>query len=102
MLRNLGLGIVRLRRRKGWSRAVLAERLGVKRNRLGKWELGVAAPSLECVVALLDALEVTFEELAFNRATPEASPLPPGQRSELASSLNRLLRVLRPLVKGKE
>ena len=92
---------MRLRQRKGWSQARLAERLGVTRHRLGKWELGLSAPSLEDLVALLDALEVTFEELALNRAV-QVSPLPPGQRSELASSLNSLLRVLRPLVKGKE
>jgi transcriptional regulator with XRE-family HTH domain len=93
----LGMGIVRQRQRKGWSQAGLAERLKVSRHRLGKWELGLAPPSLADLVALMELLGVTFEELALGRAAP-AAPLPPPQRTELAKCLNGLLRVVRPLV----
>jgi transcriptional regulator with XRE-family HTH domain len=95
--RALGVGIVRMRRRKGWSQADLAERLKVSRHRLGKWELGLNAPPLVDLVALMEALEVTFEELALGRAAPAAS-LPPPERTELARCLRGLLRVVRPLV----
>lgn len=95
--RGLGLGIVRLRRRKGWSQAELARRLKVSRHRLGKWELGEHAPPLEDLVALLEALETTFEDLALDRVGP-AVPLPPTQRTELTTCLNGLLRIVKPWV----
>lgn len=96
---ELGAGIQRLRRRKGWSQAVLARRLNVTRHRLGKWEQGIHAPSLEDLVALLEVLEVTFEELVLGRTAP-AAPLPPQQRKELTLHLKGLLRQLQPLVGG--
>jgi transcriptional regulator with XRE-family HTH domain len=95
--RGLGLGIVRLRQRKGWSQGVLAKRLGITRHRLGKWELGLNAPSLEDLVALLETLEVTFEELALGRVVPVA-PLPPGQRKEMTLHFNGLVRLLKPML----
>jgi transcriptional regulator with XRE-family HTH domain len=95
--RELGLGIVRRRRLKGWSQTVLARRLNVKRHRLGKWEQGIAAPSLGDLTALMELLEVSFEELVLGRSTPPA-PLPPERRSELVLYLNGLLRQLEPLV----
>jgi XRE family transcriptional regulator, regulator of sulfur utilization len=95
--RELGLGIVRRRRLKGWSQTVLARRLNVKRHRLGKWEQGIAAPSLGDLTALMELLEVSFEELVLGRSTPPA-PLPPQQRKELTLHLKGLLRQLQPLV----
>ncbi|HEV8577535.1 MAG TPA: helix-turn-helix transcriptional regulator [Thermoanaerobaculia bacterium] len=95
--REIGGGIVRLRRRRGWSQAVLAQRLNVKRHRLGKWEQGINPPSLEALVALLGVLEVSFEELALGCTAP-TKRLPAGQRKELMMCLRGLLRRLEPLV----
>jgi transcriptional regulator with XRE-family HTH domain len=91
--RELGLGIQRIRRRKGWNRETLAERLGVSPHSLAKWELGVHAPPLHELLALLQALEVTFEELALGRRAP-AAVLAAAQRSEAAMFLNGFLRAI--------
>jgi transcriptional regulator with XRE-family HTH domain len=103
--RELGRGILRSRRRKGWSQTVLAQRLEVTRHRLGKWERGLRPPALEDLTALLAVLEVTFEDLVLGGGGAPAPPIPPAQRSELAMYLNGLLRMMRPLLQppnGKE
>ena len=92
--RVLGLGITRLRRRHGWSQAALAQRMGISRHSLGKWERGVRRPTLEHLVMLLDLLETTFEELLGVRG-PEPR-IPPAERSEAARCLNGFLRAIRP------
>jgi transcriptional regulator with XRE-family HTH domain len=100
--RELGLGIARLRQRKGWSQATLAQRLGVNRFSLGKWERGVRPPTLEHLVALLEVLETTFEELMGIRSPAQ---IPPAQRSEVARYLGGLVRAIKPLLgapNGKE
>jgi len=104
--RDLGRGIERLRRRRRWSQAALADRLNVTRHCIGKWERGLHSPSLEDVVALLAVLEVTFEELVLGRPAPEPR-IPAAQRSEVAMCLNDFLKAIRPLLgapsgKGKE
>jgi len=100
--RELGLGIARVRQRQGWSQAALAQRLEVNRHSLGKWERGLRPPTLEHLVALLEVLETTFEELMGIR--PPAQ-IPPAQRSEVARYLGGLVRAMRPLLgapNGKE
>ncbi len=49
---ELGTRIAWLRIEKGWERLVLAEKLGVSRDRLSKWERGENAPPLEILVSL--------------------------------------------------
>ena len=95
--RELGLGILRFRQRKGWSQAMLARRLEVTRHRVGKWERGLSPPSLEDLTALLGVLEVTFEELVLGGPVP-APQIPPAQRSEVTMCLNGLLRAIKPLL----
>lgn len=94
--RDLGLRIVKLREKRGWSQGELAKRLGVRRDRLGNWERGRNAPSLEDLTALVDLLGATLDELVFGREIPP-SPLPPGQREQLVMLLAGLGRVLGPL-----
>lgn len=95
--RGLGLAIQNARRRKGWSREELAERLGVPLHSLAKWEVGTHAPLLNDLMKLLEVLEVTFEELVLGHRGP-APVLPPGQRKELAMCINRLVETARPLL----
>ena len=38
--------IVQLRKEKGWSQEYLAEKLGVSRQSISKWESGAAMPGL--------------------------------------------------------
>lgn len=85
-----------MREGRGWSQGELAKHLGVDRCRLGKWERGRSAPSLEDLAALAGVLGVTLDELVFGRkAAPE--PLTPDQREQLVRLLAGLGRVLGPL-----
>lgn len=95
--RDLGQRIVRLRQQMGWNQKMLAMRLKVTRSRIGKWERGVNAPSLNDLVALTEVLGVTFDELVSGREAPMV-PLPPGIRAEFAMCLNRLLRAVKPIL----
>jgi transcriptional regulator with XRE-family HTH domain len=94
--KNLGLRIVALRRSKGWSQGDLADRLGIDRSRLGKWERGLYAPSLEELAFLASLLGATLDELVLGRESPPAL-LPPDQREQLAMFLGGLTRLVAPL-----
>ena len=55
--------IAGLRRREGWSQEELAERLGVSRQSVSKWESGAAQPDVERVLALSDVFGVSTDYL---------------------------------------
>jgi transcriptional regulator with XRE-family HTH domain len=94
--KEVGARIVEARSGRGWNQAELAERLGVKRGRLGSWEKGRTAPSLEDLVLLSEVLAVSFEELGFRRRAEE--PLSPVELRELARHLAAMTRLLKPWV----
>lgn len=52
-----------LRRREGFSQEQLAERLGVTRQSVSKWESGAAAPELAKLVALSELFQVSVDYL---------------------------------------
>jgi transcriptional regulator with XRE-family HTH domain len=64
-----------LRNRAGLTQEQLAERAGVKRDAVARWERGTREPSWSNVVALADALAVSTE--AFRQ---EPGPAPPPLR----------------------
>jgi putative transcriptional regulator len=95
--RELGRRIVDLRQARGWMQGDLAKRLEVPRGRLGKWERGLNAPSLEDLNMLEAVLEVTLDELVHGHES--ALPLlPPGERLELGSSADTFMRILKLLM----
>ncbi|MDY3281289.1 helix-turn-helix transcriptional regulator [Dysosmobacter sp.] len=83
-----------LRRRAGLSQEQLADRLGVTRQSVSKWEGGAAMPELGKLVALADLFGVTLDDLVREeRALPEpgaAESLSP----ELADRLEQKLDAL--------
>jgi len=94
---ELGRRLVLKRKRKGWTQAELARRMGVSRGRLGKWELGLNAPSLEDLVALSEVLDVGFEELGLGRS-PQAlqESISTAELQELFGHLSAMARLLKP------
>lgn len=64
--------IIYYRRRAGLSQEQLAEKLGVSRQAVSKWETGEASPEVNKLRALADALGVTADELLSPEAPPEA------------------------------
>ncbi len=52
-----------LRKKAGWSQEKLAEKLGVSRQTISKWENGAANPGMDRLQDLADALDITMAEL---------------------------------------
>ena len=63
--------LIELRRSKGLSQEALAERLGVSRQAVSKWERNEAQPELSKIIALCDLFEVSPNELlAYEQEKP--------------------------------
>lgn len=91
-----------LRHKSGLSQEQLAEKIGVSRQAISKWETGASAPDLEKLRALSECFGVTLDQLAGGRAakaqpggpacagagTPPggAGPARPGPRADAAAS----------------
>lgn len=61
------------RRRSGLSQEQLAERIGVTRQAISKWELGSSTPELENLLALCECFGITLDELVREDETPAPS-----------------------------
>ncbi len=70
--------IYSFRRRSGLSQEQLAEKIGVSRQSVSKWESGAATPELEKLLALSECfgvpLDALVKEEAVGRETKEALP----------------------------
>lgn len=55
--------ICQLRRKCGLSQEQLAERIGVSRQAISKWESGTSTPELEKLIALSECFQITLDEL---------------------------------------
>ena len=71
----IGENIQHLRKSKSMSQESLAEKVGVSRQTIAKWEAGESAPDLEMAGKLSQALDVSLDMLA-NEAIPQGAPRP--------------------------
>lgn len=78
----LHLRLKQLRRERNLSQEDLARKLGVSRQALIAIEQGASLPSLRVIMALIDALEVNFNDLF----GPEWSPFRSSEESEQSES----------------
>lgn len=102
---NLAEKILYCRKKAGLSQEALAEKLGVSRQAVSKWETGDAVPELSKLVLLAGAFDVTTDWL-LSESDPEpdtppesetpAAPEAPAQSSNWAESIpgviGRLIR----------
>lgn len=65
--------IYTLRRKNGLSQEQLAEKIGVSRQSISKWESGTSTPEVEKLVALSECFHVSLDELVKDVAAPETS-----------------------------
>ena len=86
---NLSGKILYCRKKAGLSQEALAEKLGVSRQAVSKWETGEAVPELSKLVLLASTFGVTTDWLLSESepepdAAPEteSAPVPPGTPSE--------------------
>lgn len=57
------------RKKNGYTQEQIAERIGVSRQAVAKWENGEAMPDVENIIALADIYEVTIDSLVRNIAS---------------------------------
>ncbi|HEV8583018.1 MAG TPA: helix-turn-helix transcriptional regulator [Thermoanaerobaculia bacterium] len=100
LCRELGKRIVQARQRRGWKQADLAKRLEVPRERLGRWEQGRNAPSLEDLAALSEVLEMPLGDLGVGRCFREV--LSSMELAELLSHFTAMGRLLKPLLVARK
>lgn len=64
-----------LRKDKGLSQEELAEKLGVSRQAVSKWERAESSPDTDNLIALARLYGVTLDELIFSPAAPDPDPV---------------------------
>ncbi len=80
--------IYKFRRKSGLSQEQLAEKIGVSRQAISKWESGTSTPELEKLLALNDCFSITLDELVKDEtANQEASEAPLKSRENKASKV---------------
>lgn len=84
-----------LRRAHGYSQEQLAERLGVSRQAVSRWEAGSSMPELAKLVTLCELFEVSLDALVRGRNEPHSTQPAEGhqevllQLSKIQHSLKR-------------
>lgn len=63
MTLEFGSRLARLRKERGYSQEELAEKLGVSRQAVSKWERGEASPDTDNLIALAALYEITLDAL---------------------------------------
>ena len=61
--KNLGISIKQKRMEKGLSQQNLADKAGLSLNFIGKVEVAYSKPSMDSIIKIADALEVTVSVL---------------------------------------
>ena len=74
--------LIQLRKQRGLSQEQLGEQVGVSRQTVSKWELGLTTPEMDKLIQLSCYFEISLDELA-GREAPAREPEPqPGQHTQ--------------------
>ncbi len=94
--------IIKLRRQKGWSQEELAERMGVSRQAVSKWESAQAMPDLEKILILSELFGVSTDyllkdmsELSEKAADDDAEPSDEPKRTVTAKEAEEYIELRR-------
>lgn len=63
---NFSDNLIKLRKGKSWSQEDLAEKLGLSRQAISKWEVGTSKPDIDNVIKISKLFEVSIDELVNN------------------------------------
>ena len=66
---NLGKNIAELRKSKGWTQAMLAEKLNISDKAVSKWESGFGYPEITLLPKLAEIFEVSIDYLMTGKST---------------------------------
>ena len=78
----LGTKLADLRKRHGFSQEALAEKMGVSRQAISKWERGESSPDTDTLIELAKLYEVSLDELVGHKQIPSAGPTPNKTKTE--------------------
>lgn len=103
MSNNYDKIITDLRKQKGWSQIDLANESGVSREMIGKYERGIAIPSLEAAKKIADAFGVSLDYLvgegqnaAFDKKTvkrlEDIASFPEEDKNHILYTLDALIK----------
>jgi len=69
---ELGNNLAEMRKKAGYSQEGVAEKLGVSRQAVSRWETGEASPDTENLIALAELYDVSLDELVGKKTAEEA------------------------------
>ena len=70
---TMGEKILNMRKARGWNQEELAERIGVTRQAVSRWESGAAKPDADKIIAICDLFGVSADYLLRDRYCGEES-----------------------------
>ncbi|MBP3460309.1 MAG: helix-turn-helix domain-containing protein [Lachnospiraceae bacterium] len=73
----INMNLTTLRKRNHMTQEEVAERIGVSRQAVAKWEKGESLPDMNCCAALADLFHVTIDDLVKYSEKEEGIPIPP-------------------------
>lgn len=79
--------IYTLRRKNGLSQEQLAERIGVSRQAISKWEGGLSTPELDKLKALSECFQITIDELTNDKSSNNSSDTTEQKKDDTANKL---------------
>ena len=82
--------LVKARKEKGYNQEELAERIGVSRQAVSKWETGDAQPALAQLIALADALDISLDVLCGRAESTTATASTPTTTPEPAATASAM------------
>ena len=78
---NMGEKILSMRKARGWSQEELAERIGVTRQAVSRWESNSAKPDADKIIAICDLFGVSADYLLWEQYHEEMSMAVPSRRN---------------------
>ena len=86
--------IASLRRKQGWSQEQFAERVGVSRQTVSKWETGASVPELEKLVIISRCFGVTVDQLLGDVSVQNVTFAQPPEPSSVEACWRRILGLI--------
>ena len=81
---TMGEKILNMRKARGWNQEELAERIGVTRQAVSRWESGAAKPDADKIIAICDLFGVSADYLLRDQYSGEGSNLKTEKQSVAA------------------
>lgn len=88
----IGAKIQEYRKKAGLSQEEFADKIGVTRQAVSKWETDKAYPDLDKLVAICDVFQISIEELIYGKIVSSLEEKPAGQALEMRGMSARKAR----------